>query len=341
MRVAFGEPFDVPVGYLNTAVTGVPPQRVVTAVGEVVAAWSQGRVQPADLEPAVTAAREGFARLVGVPGERVAIGASVSSLVAQVVSAVPDGSRVLVAEGEFTSVTYPFAAQAGRGMRLEEVPLAELPGLAGGYDWVAVSVVQSRDGSVVDLAALRAARERGGVRVLLDVTQAAGWMPLDLAWADAVVGAGYKWLLSPKGAAWLAVGTEVEAEMVPLTASYYAGSDGARSMYGLPLSLRDDARRFDASPGWFAHVGAAQALPWLASLDLHRVRDHCVGMANRLRAGLGLPPAESAILAVEAGDADRLRRAGVAATSRAGRTRLACHLYTTEEDVAAAIAALT
>ena len=74
MRVAFGEPFDVPVGYLNTAVTGVPPQRVVTAVGEVVAAWSQGRVQPADLEPAVTAAREGFARLVGVPCERVAIG---------------------------------------------------------------------------------------------------------------------------------------------------------------------------------------------------------------------------------------------------------------------------
>ena len=50
MRVAFGEPFDVPVGYLNTAVTGVPPQRVVTAVGEAVAAWSQGRVQPADLE---------------------------------------------------------------------------------------------------------------------------------------------------------------------------------------------------------------------------------------------------------------------------------------------------
>jgi selenocysteine lyase/cysteine desulfurase len=271
--------------------------------------------------------------------ETVSIGASVSSLVAQAVSAVPDRSRVLLAEGEFTSVSFPFAAQAARGLVLDEVPLSELPDLAGSYDWVAVSVVQSRDGSVVDLAALRAARERSGVRVLLDVTQAAGWMPLDLGWADAVVGAGYKWLLSPKGAAWLAVSAEVKATMVPSTASYYA-SDGAQSMYGLPLSLRDDARRFDASPAWFAHVGAAQALPWLASLDLHRVRDHCVGMADRLRAGLGLPPAESAILAVEGGDAERLRRAGVAASSRAGRTRLACHLYTTEEDVAAAIAAL-
>ena len=51
-----------------------------------------------------------------------------------------------------------------------------------------MSVVQSADGEIADLEALRAS----GKPVLLDVSQAAGWMPLSLAWADFVVGVGYK-----------------------------------------------------------------------------------------------------------------------------------------------------
>jgi hypothetical protein len=43
------------------------------------------------------------------------VGGSVSALVGLVAAAVPDGARVLVAEGEFTSVSFPFAAHAGRG----------------------------------------------------------------------------------------------------------------------------------------------------------------------------------------------------------------------------------
>ena len=59
--------------------------------------------------------------------------------------------------------------------------------------------------SASQLIGLVAASVPAGTKVLLDVTQAAGWVPLDLGWADYVVGAGYKWLLSPRGAAWLAV----------------------------------------------------------------------------------------------------------------------------------------
>jgi selenocysteine lyase/cysteine desulfurase len=65
-------------------------------------------------------------------------------------------------------------------------------------------VAQSADGHLVDLDALRAVREVG-TRVVLDATQSVGWLPAPLGWADAVVCAGYKWLLCPRGVAWMAV----------------------------------------------------------------------------------------------------------------------------------------
>jgi selenocysteine lyase/cysteine desulfurase len=60
-----------------------------------------------------------------------------------------------------------------------------------------------------------------------------------------------------------------------------------------------------------------------------------VGLADRLRSGLGLPPGDSAIvsLVVPEGTAERLAAADIAASSRAGRLRLSCHLHNTEADV--------
>ena len=45
----------------------------------------------------------------------------------------------------------------------------------------------------------------GHTLLLLDATQALGWLPLDVGWADAVVTAGYKWLMCPRGAAWMSI----------------------------------------------------------------------------------------------------------------------------------------
>ena len=44
-----------------------------------------------------------------------------SSLVGLLAASIPDRSRVLVANGEFTSLSWPFAAQAGRGVVITEV----------------------------------------------------------------------------------------------------------------------------------------------------------------------------------------------------------------------------
>lgn len=332
MRHCFGEDFDVPEGYCNTTSIGIPPRSAAAAVHAAVDGWATGSLAPGDFDPQVATARAAFARLAGVPQDTVAIGASVSQLVAPVAAALPAGARVLVPEGEFTSVSFPFAAH---GCTVTEAPLDRLVSTVDGHDLVAVSLVQSADGAIADLAGLRAT----GARVLLDVTQAAGWLPLDVAWADYVVCAGYKWLLCPRGAAWLAV--REPDTLTPLHANWYAGEDPWASIYGLPLRLAASARRFDLSPVWFAQTGAAAVLPWLAGLDMSAVAAHNVGLANRLRDGLGLPPSDTAVVSVDLGErAERLAAAGVRAASRAGRTRFAFHLYNTEQDVHAVLTAL-
>jgi hypothetical protein len=78
VRTAFGQEFDVPDGYLNTASIGIPSRAVAAAVDRAVSDWRTGAAQPADHDPAVEAGRFGFAALAGVPVDRVAIGASVS-----------------------------------------------------------------------------------------------------------------------------------------------------------------------------------------------------------------------------------------------------------------------
>jgi selenocysteine lyase/cysteine desulfurase len=338
-RTAFGAEFDVPDGYLNTASIGIPSVPVADAVAAAVADWRVAATNPPDFDVPVTTARAAFAALAGVGVERVAIGAAVSPLVGLVAASLPAGSRVLVAEGEFTSVSWPFAAQTGRGVTVTECPLDELGERAAEADLVAVSVVQSADGRVADLDALRAA-QAGGTRIVLDATQALGWFDADLSWADVVVAAAYKWLLTPRGAAWTAVSPELE--IVPQHANWYAGEERWSSVYGLPLDLAADARAFDTSPAWYCHVGAAVALPWLAGLDRAAVHAHCVGLADAFRAGLGMEPAGSAIVSVRrAGALERLAAAGVTVAGRAGAARLSFHLYNTEEDVARALDALT
>jgi selenocysteine lyase/cysteine desulfurase len=57
-------------------------------------------------------------------------------------------------------------------------------------------------------------------------------------------------------------------------------------------------------------------------------------MANRVRTELALPQQDSAIVSIPIADAaQRLERAGIRASVRAGAVRVGFHLYNTEDDV--------
>ncbi|MBO0679240.1 aminotransferase class V-fold PLP-dependent enzyme [Mycolicibacterium sp. S2-37] len=301
---------------------------------DCMAAWQAGTMDAKSFDEPVRAARSGYATLVGVPAGSVAMAGSASAALGLVAAAVPDGSRGATLAGEFTSTTFPFAAQSARGVTLVELSAEELLATADDYDFVTFSLVQSASGAALDADALRARLEGTATTTIIDVTQAAGWKSLDLGWADVTVAAVYKWLLAPRGTAFMSVSERMAAAMVPHTANWYAGEQPWESIYGLPLRLAGDARRFDTSPAWFGVLGAGLSLPWLASLDAAAVEAHTVGLAGRLRAELGLPPHPSAIVSLPSTDAaDALARAGIRASVRAGAVRVGFHLYNTEDDL--------
>jgi selenocysteine lyase/cysteine desulfurase len=64
------------------------------------------------------------------------------------------------------------------------------------------------------------------------------------------------------------------------------------------------------------------------------VEAHSAGLANRLRVELQLPQQDSAIVSIPIADtSERLQRAGIRASVRAGAVRVGFHLYNTEDDL--------
>ncbi|MFF4178546.1 aminotransferase class V-fold PLP-dependent enzyme [Streptomyces sp. NPDC001750] len=324
--------------YLNTASCGLLPRRAVEAVKKLADELATGRRGGSGDFEAVEAARAGFARLVGVDADRVATGGSVSVHVGLIAASLPAGAEVLAPEGEFTSIVSPFAVRGD--LRVRYVPLEALAdAVRPGTALVAFSSVQSADGQIADLDAVRKAAAAHGARTLLDATQSAGWLPLDAGAYDYVVVGGYKFLLGPRGTSFLTVTEEAQRTLPALFAAWAASDDPWNSMYGPVRRLSRSARRYDEPLSFLSYHGAEHSLALLGEVGVDAVHAHVTGLAARFREGLaGLGheavPGESAVVAVPGlgGRAAELARAGVVVSDRAGSLRAAFHLYNTEAD---------
>lgn len=167
--------------------------------------------------------REAFASLVGAsdPG-RVAIVPSVSYGITAAARnlAPPRGSRIVVLAGQFPSNVYPWRRLAAdRQLVLWTVQPPETAG-SRGQAWnealleaidastsvVAVPHYHWMDGTRLDLEAVARRAHEVGAALIIDGTQSVGAAPFDLSTVrpDALVCAGYKWLLGPYslGLAW-------------------------------------------------------------------------------------------------------------------------------------------
>jgi selenocysteine lyase/cysteine desulfurase len=321
--------------YLNTASYGLPPAPAWDALQAALDDWRGGRTSWEHWGIPGEQARATFARLVGVPLESVAIAANVSTLLGMVAASVPDGSRVLAPDVEFTSVLFPFMVQTGRGVTVRLVPPSELPGEIGpDVDVVAFSAVQMATGEVADLDAIAGAAAEHGVLTVVDATQALGWLPFAAGRFDVVAAHAYKWLMSPRGTAFMAIRPQRLDTVVPHAAGWYAGEDPLATFFGPPLRLADSARRLDTSPAWFMWVATAPALDVIEQVGVAAIHEHDVALANRFRAGIGLEPSDSAIVLCDAeGASAKLERAGIRAALRGGRLRTSWHVYNTADDV--------
>ena len=328
-------------GYLDTGTFGLPPRSSLEALEQALAGWRDGapwRMWEEDGE----VCRALFAGLVGVEPANVALLPALSSAAGLVAASLPAerGDNVVLYKDDFTSTLLPWRALEHRGVELRAVALREL---ASAIDertvLVAVSSVQSADGSLADLESLR----ETGVPLFVDATQAVGAVPVDARGIDYLAAHSYKWLLCPRGLTFLYVRPDRLRALEPWTAGWKSRLRPYEHYYGFP-ELTDDARRLDVSLAWFVAAGARPSLELIAEIGVARIAAHDLGLARSFAAELGLPEPAAPIVRMTVQDADgaveRLRAAGIACSARAGSIRLCFHLYNDSTDVELALETL-
>ncbi len=327
--------FGDPRGYLAVASIGIPPRIAVDALRADLDAWGAAQRDPQGYDPVVARTRAHYARLVGVPESRVAQGSQTSVLTSLVAAAAPDGAEVLVADGDFSSIVFPFLQRPG--IRMRSVPLEALADSITEDTWLVVfSLVQSATGVVADVEAVLAAAARSNTLTFCDYTQAAGVHPVHAELFDITVCHSYKWLCAPRGVAFMTVGERIDPLLRPVQAGWYAGENVWTSTYGPEMHLARDARRFDVSPSWPAWIGAEQSIGLFADLDMVEVWALTSGLGDLLCDGLGIPQQHQAIVTWpdESGhDLKKLIEAGIRVSGRAGRVRASFHLWNDPSDV--------
>lgn len=342
--VSLREAFAPAPGYLNAATLGLPPRATAQALQDALGAWQRGEACAVAYDAVVGRARRLYAELVGVDVSRVATGSQTSVTTGVLAASLPDGAQVVCVEGDFSSMVFPFLAQADRGVRVRHVPLDGLADAVDeGTDLVAFSLAQSADGRLADGPAVVEAARRVGATTYCDTTQALGWADVDASAYDVTVCSAYKWLCCPRGSAFTTVAQQTLERLRPVNAGWYAGESVWASCYGPQMALAADARRLDLSPAWLSWVGTVPSLELFAALPAGLARRHGCDLADQLRTRLGQQPQGRPVLALDdphGALAAALSAAGCTVAGRAGRVRIAFHLWNDEADVDRAATAL-
>ena len=249
---------------------------------------------------------------------------------------------MLVPEVDFSSLTWPFLAQDRFEITLRRRSTQLADAIDGDTDVVAFSAVQSSDGTVADLDGLAGAAAAHGAFTMVDATHAVGWLPFDASRFDAVACAAYKWLMSLRGTAFLALSERALEQTPPLAANWFAAEDPFGHYYD-PRAAPGRGRATARPLPRLVLVGRqpSRRSPCSREIGVEAIHEHDLALANRFRAGLGLAPGNSAIVSADLpGAEERLLRAGIRAAVRGGSLRASFHLYNTEDDVDAALSAL-
>jgi len=255
--------FDIPadVAYFNVA-SVAPMLRSAVARGEDALRrrsqpWRIGRSHWFDESEHRRAL---FAELIGATSEDIALISTTSyglGAAAANLQATP-GQQILVLHDEFPSGIYTwrrFARRTGaeiltvvreRGQTWTDAVLAACDERVA---VVSVPQVHWTDGSLVDLDAVAKRSRALGAALVIDASQSAGAMPLDVRALDPdyLVTVGYKWLLGPFGPGYLYV-AERHRDGTPLEENWIGreGSEDFAKLTDYRDGYQPGMRRFDA-----------------------------------------------------------------------------------------------
>jgi selenocysteine lyase/cysteine desulfurase len=320
-------------------------------------------------------ARAAAARLINAGPADVALIASVGYGVATAakVVAIPRGARIIVLENDHSSPVLEWQTRAeAQGLVIETVRQPD------DGDWTSavlatiersgappvglasISSVHWSDGGLIDVEAIAAALRRQGAMFLIDATQSAGVLAMDVARLDPdfVIFPTYKWLLGPYGRAFVYVAKRHQGG-IPLEQTSFGRRDvrAENEVYLADLRYVADARRFDMGERdhfismEMAAIGMEMMAEWGTAAVSQRLATLTERIAEGLR-GIGVSVPERRvraphILSLNFKDGmtkslvEGLAADGIYVAPRLGRMRISPHVYNDEADCDRFVAALT
>ena len=362
--------FEIPrqICYLNAASYSPLPLRTLeagrAAVGRKGTPWTlEAGFANAQHERARTAA----AQLIHAEPSDIALIPSISYGVATAAKLlkIGRGTRILVLENDHSSPVLEWQTRAeAQGFAVETVrqpddgdwtsavlDSIERPG-APPVSLASISSVHWSDGGLIDVEKVGAAlRQRSGA-FLVDATQSAGVLAMDVHRLDPdfVIFPTYKWLLGPYGRAFLYIAKRHQ-KGIPLeqTSAGRCNVRAENAVYFTDLNYVGDARRFDMGERdhfismEMASIGMEMMADWGAPDIVQRLTMLTERIAAGVR-GIGVRVPEPHLRAphilslafkggMPAGLVDGLASEGVYVAPRLGRMRISPHVYNDEADV--------
>lgn len=284
--------FDV---YLATAQASPPLRCLADAFTEYLS--DRGRGVPAKecYDEQTNLSKIRLAALLNCSPDEIALTANVSQgldLISRSIG-LRRGDNVVMDELDYPSLCFPWLQLEREGVEIRIVSTAKdgqgVEVLKEAVNFrtraVCVSHVSFLTGYRYDLRELSDALSEG-CKIIVDVSQSLGAVPVDMSIIDFAIGSCHKWLLGPHGLAVLAWNKSRTPEAEPRVASQHSVST-----YDFPLTgrfqLKPDARRFElGTESYSAHYQLSRALAFLSHFPPLAVERHVELLTNRLIKGL-------------------------------------------------------
>ena len=238
-----------------------------------------------------------IARIIGADPGTVVMHQNVSvcqSLIVSCFDLTRKRNKIVYEALNFPSVMYVYEAHVGAaGARLVEVPsddglTIDTERLLDAIDeetlLVPISHVLFKSGYIQDVLAVVQKAHSVGAKVVLDVYQSAGTVPLDVKALDVdfVVGGSVKWLCGGPGAGFLYVHPALHRKLEPKVTGWMAHRDPFAFEPG-PITYAPNIHRFlHGSPGIPALYAAESGYEIILAAGIEKIRAKSIRQTSRL-----------------------------------------------------------
>lgn len=344
--------------YLNTAAEGIPPK----VVGEALQQYFRDKQLGMDgrllhFEQWEQAKAEA-ARMLGFESSEIGLCSCTSEAynLLSLALKLRAGDEVVVNELDFPAGVTPWlqpvcpATVRVWRARKHQLDLSDLPNLLSSKTrLVTLSLVSFYNGYTIPLEeTITAIRKHSPAMIALDVTQALGRIPMNIAGIDFVVSSTHKWILSSHGGGIVVVPKGV-ADRIQVPAGGWLHLDDAFGANRFEKAVSKlGAPGFSVGmPNFPAVYALRSALSYMNQVGIEKIHQACKPMMERCYQGLKELPLEmltpedrstwGGIIAFRYLHAEQLHRAlhqqNIHVMHQAGRVRVAIHGYNTMDDI--------